>query len=99
ALEGTVTIVQAAYRETLLLTGGLVSLLSPRADAVIVPEEQRDAPDWLVLDLRVVARDSISVDTTYGEFVAGANLRVAGTPAAPRVLGAIDLAPGGQLFF
>lgn len=99
ALGGTVTVVQAAYRETLLLTGGLVSLLSPRQDALIVTDEGDSGPQWLALDLRVIAEDTIGVDTTYGEFVAGANLRVAGTAANPRVIGTIDLAPGGELFF
>lgn len=99
ALGGTITVAQASYRETLLLTGGLVSLLSPRQDALIVAEEGSGGPPWLVLDLRVSAEDTIGVDTTYGEFVASANLRVAGTAANPRLLGTIDIAPGGQLFF
>ncbi|HEX7086067.1 MAG TPA: translocation/assembly module TamB domain-containing protein, partial [Vicinamibacterales bacterium] len=99
ALGGTITVAQASYRETLLLTGGLVSLLSPRQDALIVADEGSGGPRWLGLDLRVLAEDTIGVDTTYGEFVASANLRVAGTAANPRLAGTIDIAPGGQLFF
>ena len=33
------------------------------------------------MDLRVAADDSIAIDTTYGKFNVGANLRVQGTPA------------------
>lgn len=92
-LAGTVTVADAAYRETLLVTGGIMSLLSPRQDVVVAPRAE-----WLVLDLRVRADDSIAIDTTYGRFSVGANLRVQGTPARPRITGTAAIAPGGELY-
>ena len=50
------------------------------------------------MDLRVRADDSIAVDTTYGRFSVGANLRVQGTPAQPRLTGTAAIAPGGELY-
>ena len=88
----------AAYRETMLVTGGLMSLISPRQDAVAVPDPEAARPTWLVMDLRVLADDSIAIDTTYGKFNVGANLRVQGTPDRPRITGSATVAPGGELF-
>lgn len=98
ALTGTVTIAEAAYRETMLVTGGIMSLLRPPEDAIEVPETEGPGANWLTLDLRVVADDSIAIDTAYGRFNVGANLRVQGRPAAPRINGSAAIAPGGVLY-
>ena len=97
-LGGTITVADAAYRETMLVTGGLMSLISPRQDAMVVPDSEGAGATWLVMDLRVRADDSIAVDTTYGRFSVGANLRVQGTPAQPRMTGTAAIAPGGELY-
>ena len=97
-LAGTITVAQAAYRESLLVTGGIMSLISPRQDAVVVPDPEGARVTWLVMDLRVRADDSIAIDTTYGKFSVGANLRVQGTPAQPRLTGTAAVAPGGELY-
>ena len=64
----------------------------------MVPDSEGAGATWLVMDLRVRADDSIAVDTTYGRFSVGANLRVQGTPARPRVTGTAAIAPGGELY-
>ena len=64
----------------------------------MVPDSEGAGATWLVMDLRVRADDSIAVDTTYGRFSVGANLRVQGTPAQPRVTGTAAIAPGGELY-
>jgi outer membrane protein assembly factor BamA/autotransporter translocation and assembly factor TamB len=97
-LEGTVEVTEAAYRETLLVTGGLMSLIAPGGQAAVAPQPGASRPTWLVLDIRVRADDSIAFDTTYGRFNAGASIRIQGTPAAPRVTGTAAIAPGGELF-
>jgi outer membrane protein assembly factor BamA len=97
-LAGTVDVTEAAYRETMLVTGGLMSLISPRDTPAAVPDNGAGRPTWLVLDVRVRADDSISVDTPYGRFNAGTNVRIQGTPAALRVTGSAAVAPGGELF-
>ena len=98
ALGGTVNIADAAYRETLLVTGGIMALLTPAEDAIVVPDIDGPRADWLVMDLRVAADDTIAIDTTYGRFAVGLNLRVQGTPARPRLNGTAAIAPGGELF-
>ena len=97
-LAGTITVAEAAYRESMLVTGGIMSLISPRQDAVVVPDPEGARVNWLVMDLRVRADDSIAIDTTYGKFSVGTNLRVQGTPAQPRVTGTAAIAPGGELY-
>ena len=80
-LAGTITVADAAYRETLLVTGGIMSLISPaRRTPSWCPIRTAARVAWLVMDLRVRADDSIAIDTTYGKFSVGANLRVQGTP-------------------
>ncbi|MBK5298198.1 MAG: translocation/assembly module TamB domain-containing protein [Vicinamibacteria bacterium] len=97
-LAGTITVVDAAYREAMLVTGGIMSLVSPRQDAVAVPDPDGPRATWLVLDLRARADDSIAIDTTFGKFSVGANLRVQGTLDRPRVTGTAAIAPGGELY-
>ena len=98
ALEGTVSVADAAYRETLLVTGGIMTLLSPRDDAIVLDDIDGPRVTWLVMDLRVRADDTIAIDTAYGKFSVGANLRVQGTPARPRLSGTVAIAPGGELY-
>ncbi len=97
-LTGKITIADAAYRETLLVTGGIMNLISPGQDQVVVSPETERRPEWLVMDLRVVADDSVVIDTTYGRFSLGGNLRVQGTPATPRLTGTAAIAPGGEVY-
>ena len=99
-LGGTVTIVEAAYRQSLIVTGGLLSLFQSKDTVVPTgPTPRRTGPPLVTLDLRILSDDSISIDTSYGQVSFGTNLRVLGTPANPRLLGQADIAPGGQLFF
>jgi outer membrane protein insertion porin family len=74
-----------------------MSLLTPPEEAVVLPDDTARA-DWLQLDLRVVADDSIAIDTAYGRFNVGATLRVQGRPAAPRLSGSAAVVPGGVLY-
>ena len=96
-LEGEVTVIESSYRETLLVTGGLMSLLSPR-ESTGGPDIDAGRPTWLTLDVRVRADDSIAFDTPYGRFNVGTNLRVQGTPAQPRLTGSAAVAPGGEMY-
>ena len=45
-LDGTITIADAAYRESLLVTGGLMYLISPAQDAVVVPRPEPAPTGW-----------------------------------------------------
>jgi outer membrane protein assembly factor BamA len=99
-LGGTVTIVQAAYHQDLLVTGGLLSWLQGHPDVPVAGVAgDRSALSSLGLDVRVVAQDSVSFDTTYGRFDVGANVRVLGSPDRLRLSGLIDVAQGGELYF
>ena len=99
-LGGTVTIVEAAYRQALIVTGGLLSLFQSKDTVVPTgPTPRRTGPPLVTLDLRILSDDSISIDTSYGQVAVGTNLRVLGNPANPRLTGQADIAPGGQLFF
>ena len=53
----------------------------------------------MVLDIRVLANDSIVIDTSLARVALGTNLRVAGPISRIRLTGQADIAPGGQLFF
>ena len=99
-LSGTATIVDAAYRQSLIVTGGILSLFQEKDQPVVVPNGRRSqGPPLLSLDLRILADDSIAIDTSYGKVAVGANIRVFGPPANVRILGQADIAPGGQLYF
>src|SRR6185436_3709328 len=60
---------------------------------------QPAAPSNLVLDIRVLANDSIVIDTSLARVAIGTNLRVAGLISNIRLSGHADVASGGQLFF
>jgi outer membrane protein assembly factor BamA/autotransporter translocation and assembly factor TamB len=99
-LSGTATITDAAYRES-LLTGGLAAIFRQQEDALpaTTGPRQASAPSSLVLDIRVLANDSIIIDTSLTRVAIGTNLRVAGPISNIRLSGHADVAPGGQLFF
>ena len=99
-LTGTATITDAAYRES-LLTGGLAALFRQQEDALPSPSGVRPPamPSNLVLDIRVLANDSIVIDTSLTRVAIGTNLRVAGPISNIRLSGHADVAAGGQLFF
>ena len=63
--RGTATITDAAYRES-LLTGGLAALFRPAGGRVPAASGARQpaVPSNLVLDIRVLANDSIVIDTS-----------------------------------
>ena len=100
ASAGTATITDAAYRES-LLTGGLAALFRQQQDVLPCRTAARPpaAPSGLVLDLRVLANDSIVIDTSLARVALGTNLRVAEPISNVRLIGQADIAPGGQLFF
>ena len=76
-LGGTVTIVEAAYRQSLIVTGGLLSLFQSKDTVVPTgPTPRRTGPPLVTLDLRILSDDSISIDTSYGQVSFGTNLRV-----------------------
>jgi hypothetical protein len=63
-LGGTVTIVEAAYRQSLIVTGGLLSLFQSKDTVVPTgPTPRRTGPPLVTLDLRILSDDSISIDT------------------------------------
>ncbi len=98
-LTGTATITDAAYRES-LLQGGLAALFRQQQDTFTVAAPARPAgPSGLFLDVRLLANDSIVIDTSLARVALGANLRVFGPASNIRLLGQADIAPGGQLFF
>ena len=98
-ITGTATITDAAYRES-LLTGGLAALFRQQ-DTLPTAAVTRTAavPSNLVLDIRVLANDSIVIDTSLARVALGTNLRVVGPISNIRLNGHADIAPGGQLFF
>jgi outer membrane protein assembly factor BamA/autotransporter translocation and assembly factor TamB len=99
-LGGTATIVEAAFRESLIVTGGLLSLFQPKPQFGPTPQlATATGPELLVLNIQVLANDSITIDTSYGRVSVGTNLRLYGPPSAPRLRGQADVAPGGQIYF
>ncbi len=100
SFSGTATITDAAYRES-LLTGGLAAIFRQQEDVLpaATGPRQPSAPASIVLDIRVLANDSIVIDTSLARVAIGTNLRVAGPISNVRLTGHADIAPGGQLFF
>jgi outer membrane protein insertion porin family len=98
-LGGTATIVEAGYRESLIVTGGLISLFQPKAPVYGAMPQLASGPGPLVLNIQVLANDSIAIDTSYGRASVGANLRIFGPPSNVRILGEANVASGGQFYF
>lgn len=98
-LGGTATIVEAAYRESLIVTGGLISLFQPKQQTFGATPQRASGPSPVTLNIQVLANDSIAIDTSYGRVSVGANLRLFGPLNNIRVLGEADVASGGQFYF
>jgi outer membrane protein assembly factor BamA/autotransporter translocation and assembly factor TamB len=98
-LGGTATIVEAAYRESLIVTGGLISLFQPKAPVYGAAPQRAAGPGPVTLNIQVLANDSIAIDTSYGRVSIGTNLRILGSPSNVRILGSADVASGGQFYF
>jgi outer membrane protein assembly factor BamA len=98
-ITGTATITDAAYRES-LLTGGLAALFRQQETLpAAAGTRQASVPSNLFVDIRVLANDSIVIDTSLARVALGTNLRVVGPISNIRLTGHADVAPGGQLFF
>lgn len=100
-LSGAVTVVRSTYREPLAVVTGL--LAGMRAGRLAASAGAPDAVssrllEALVLDVRLLTEEDVSVDNNYGRVQLGADLRVIGTAAAPALAGRADLREGGQLF-
>jgi len=96
-LAGTLTLLRGAYREPLSLTGGL--LQSMRASSGFVQPGTSSALEPVQLDIRIVTQDDLLIDNNYAQLTAAADLRLAGTPAQPAVVGRAALSEGGLIFF
>ena len=97
ALGGTVTVLRGAYRETLLLTGGLLAALQEQESVTIVGIDQQSPLDSLALNIRLVSAEDIIIDNNYADASVGFDLRLVGTAGAPAVTGRAALAEGGQV--
>ena len=96
-LGGDVTVVRGAYREALLLTGGLLSALQERDSVTIVGIEEESPLDAINLDLRMVTAEDIVVDNNYADASAGFDLRVGGTIGSPALTGRAALSEGRRI--
>ena len=97
ALGGTVTVLRGAYRETLLLTGGLLAALQEQESVTIVGIDQQSPLDSISLNIRLVSAEDIIIDNNYADASVGFDLRLVGTAGAPAVTGRAALAEGGQV--
>ena len=97
ALGGTVTVLRGAYRETLLLTGGLLAALQEQESVTIVGIDQQSPLDSIALNIRLVSAEDIIIDNNYADASVGFDLRLVGTAGAPAVTGRAALAEGGQV--
>jgi autotransporter translocation and assembly factor TamB len=97
ALGGTVTVLRGAYRETLLLTSGLLAALQEQESLTIIGIDQPSPLDSVILDFRLVSAEDIIVDNNYANASVGFDLRLVGTAGAPAVTGRAALAEGGQV--
>ena len=97
ALRGTVTVLRGAYRETLLLTGGLLAALQEQESVTIVGIDEPSPLDAITLNVRVVTAEDIIIDNNYADAAVGFDLRVVGTAASPALTGRAALVEGGQI--
>lgn len=97
ALGGTVTVLRGAYREALLLTGGLLAALQEQESVTIVGIDEPSPLDAITLNVRVVTAEDIIIDNNYADASVGFDLRVVGTAASPALTGRAALVEGGQI--
>ena len=97
ALGGTVTVLRGAYREALLLTGGLLAALQEQESVTIIGIDQPSPLDSVVLNFRLVSGEDIIIDNNYANASVGFDLRLVGTAGAPAVTGRAALGEGGQV--
>ena len=96
-LTGTATIQRGDYRESMSLTGGLLSAIDRRQDVQTVGLEQTTPIDAIRLDLRVVTAEDIVLDNNYLDAALAADIRLGGTFGAPAVTGRVALLEGGRI--
>ena len=97
ALNGTVTVLRGAYRETLTLTGGILAALQEQESVTIVGIDEPSPLDGIGLNIRVVTAEDIVVDNNYVDASIGFDLRVVGSAGTPALTGRARLGDGGRL--
>ena len=97
ALDGTVTVLRGAYRETLTLTGGILAALQEQESVTIVGIDEPSVLDSIGLNIRVVTAEDIVVDNNYVDASIGFDLRVVGSAGTPALTGRALLGEGGRL--
>ena len=83
ALRGDITVARGAYREALLLTGGLLAALQEQESMTIVGLDDGSPLDAINLNVRIVTAEDIVIDNNYADASVGFDLRVRGTAGAP----------------
>ena len=96
-LDGTVTVLRGAYRETLTLTGGVLAALQAQESVTIVGLDQPSVLDGIGLNIRVLTAEDIVIDNNYADASIGFDLRVVGTAGTPALTGRATLGEGGRL--
>ena len=100
-LGGTVTIVEAAYRQSLIVTGGLLSLFQSKD--TVVPDGTHAATHGAAAGDARPPHPVRRLDLDRHQLRAGGlSARTCACSARrmnPRLAGQADIAPGGQLFF
>ena len=95
-LSGKVQIIRSTYREDFDPQQRLVhSLLSEKAELSL----QSPSASRFKLELEVRTLEDFQVRNNLGKLQAGANLRVTGTIADPRISGRLQIREGGQILF
>ncbi len=96
-IDGRVDIVQGAYREPLSLAATVAAMARQREAA----RAQTAAPgitSQVDLNITVASATDLQVDNNYGRMDLGVDIRLAGTAAAPSVIGRASIRDGGLLY-
>ena len=96
-LDGTVTVQRGAYREMLLLTGGLLAALQEQESVTIVGIDEPSPLDNVALNIRVVTAEDIVVNSNYADASLSFDLRVVGTAGSPALTGRATVGEGGRI--
>lgn len=97
AATGTVTILNGAYREALVLERGLLNVLAP-SPVLAADVNSGEPPAPVRLDIAIRTEEPIAVANDLLNGDVSTNLRVTGTTAQPGLVGRLDLAEGAVLY-
>lgn len=93
-LSGRIDLLRGTYDRNLDLRSLLLS-----KSREFSGRESNPLEEWLALDVRLVADESVRVRNALARLEAGADLQVRGTVGHPTVTGRLAVTPGGQLVY